>query len=232
MRPAMFRGGSTVMQYLFAATIFLSSFLLFLVQPMIARQILPWFGGAASVWTTCLLFFQALLLAGYAYAHASLRLARPHARSILHVVLLVASAAVLPIIVGPDWKPTGGEEPVARILLLLAATIGLPYFMLSTTGPLVQVWYATTLKRIPYRLFSLSNIGSLLALVLYPVGLEPWVATRTQALGWSAAYAAFVLLCAVAAVFGSRAQPSRRGDALEVTGGDGLEGRAPHTPPR
>ena len=220
------------MPLLFAATIFLSSFLLFLVQPMIAKQILPWFGGAASVWTTCLLFFQALLLAGYAYAHASLRLSRPRTRAILHVVLLVGSAAMLPIIVGANWKPTGAEEPVARILLLLAATIGLPYFMLSTTGPLVQVWYATTLKRIPYRLFSLSNIGSLLALVLYPVGLEPWVATRTQALGWSAAYAAFVLLCAVAAVFGSRAQPSRRGDALEVTGGDGLEGRAPHSPPR
>src|SRR3990170_1845332 len=192
------------MPLLFAATIFLSSFLLFLVQPMIAKQILPWFGGATSVWTTCLLFFQALLLAGYAYAHASLRLSRPRTRAILHVVLLVGSAAMLPIIVGANWKPTGAEEPVARILLLLAATIGLPYFMLSTTGPLVQVWYATTLKRIPYRLFSLSNIGSLLALVLYPVGLEPWVATRTQALGWSAAYAAFVLLCAVAAVFGSR----------------------------
>ena len=204
------------MPLLFAATIFLSSFLLFLVQPMIAKQILPWFGGAASVWTTCLLFFQALLLAGYAYAHASLRLARPRMRAILHVVLLVGSAAILPIIVGASWKPTGAQEPVARILLLLAATIGLPYFMLSTTGPLVQVWYATTLKRIPCRLFSLSNIGSLLALVLYPVALEPWVATRTQALGWSAAYAAFVLLCAVAAVFGGRAQQPEEGDAPEA----------------
>jgi hypothetical protein len=193
------------MQILFAATIFLSSFLLFLVQPMIAKQILPWFGGAASVWTTCLLFFQALLLAGYAYAHASLRLADPRTRAIAHVVLLVASAAVLPIIVGPAWKPTGEEQPVVRILLLLAATIGLPYFMLSTTGPLVQVWYATTLKRVPYRLFSLSNIGSLLALVLYPVMIEPWVATRTQALGWSVAFAAFVALCAVAAAYGARA---------------------------
>src|SRR3989304_10126877 len=216
MRPAMFRGGFTVMPLLFAATIFLSSFLLFLVQPMIAKQILPWFGGAASVWTTCLLFFQALLLAGYAYAHASLRLARPRMRAILHVALLVGSAAILPIIVGASWKPTGAGEPVARCVLLLAGTIGLPYFLLSTTGPLVQVWYATTLKRIPYRLFSLSNIGSLLALVLYPVALEPWVATRTQALGWSAAYAAFVLLCAVAAVFGGRASQPEEGDAPEA----------------
>ena len=212
------------MRLLFAATIFLSSFLLFLVQPMIAKQILPWFGGAASVWTTCLLFFQTLLLAGYAYAHASLRLSRP--RSILHVVLLVGSAAMLPIIVGPAWKPTGEEEPVARILLLLAVTIGLPYFMLSTTGPLVQVWYATTLKRIPYRLFSLSNIGSLLALVLYPVAIEPWVATRTQALGWSAAFAAFVLLCAIAAALGSRAPRSRPGDAPEADADHA--GRTPH----
>ncbi len=214
------------MPLLFATTIFLSSFLLFLVQPMIAKQILPWFGGAASVWTTCLLFFQTLLLAGYAYAHACLRLSRPRTRAILHGVLLVGSAAMLPIIVGANWKPTGAEEPVARILLLLAATIGLPYFMLSTTGPLVQVWYAATLKRIPYRLFSLSNIGSLLALVLYPVLIEPWVATRTQALGWSAAYAAFVLLCAVAAVFGSRAPQPRAGEAPQTDAED--TGREPH----
>ena len=207
------------MQLLFAATIFLSSFLLFLVQPMIAKQILPWFGGAASVWTTCLLFFQALLLGGYAYAHASLQLPSPRTRAMLHVVLLVGSAALLPIIVGPAWKPTGEEQPVARILLLLAATIGLPYFMLSTTGPLVQVWYATTLKRVPYRLFSLSNVGSLLALVLYPVAVEPWVATRTQALGWSAAFAAFVLLCATAAVLGGRAPTMRADDA--PAGGEG-----------
>jgi SAM-dependent methyltransferase len=215
------------MPLLFAATIFLSSFLLFLVQPMIAKQILPWFGGAASVWTTCLLFFQALLLAGYAYAHASLRLSRPRTRAILHVVLLVGSAAVLPIIVGASWKPTGAEEPVARILLLLAATIGLPYFMLSTTGPLVQVWYATTLKRIPYRLFSLSNIASLLALLLYPVAIEPWVATRSQALGWSAAFAAFVVLCAVAAVLGGRAPPPRAGDAPHVDADADDAGRTP-----
>ena len=159
------------MRLLFAATIFLSSFLLFLVQPMIAKQILPWFGGAAAVWTTCLLFFQALLLAGYAYAHTSLHRAGPRAQAILHVVLLVASAAMLPIVVGPSWKPTGDEQPVARILLLLAATIGLPYFMLSTTGPLVQVWYFNTLRRIPYRLFSLSNIGSLFAFFQPPTVL-------------------------------------------------------------
>ena len=210
------------MPLLFAATIFLSSFLLFLVQPLIAKQILPWFGGAASVWTTCLLFFQALLLAGYAYAHASLRVLRPRARATLHVLLLVAGAALLPVIVGSSWKPTGDEEPVARILLLLGATSGLPYFMLSSTGPLVQVWYFSTLQRIPYRLFSLSNIGSLLALVLYPVAIEPWVSTRAQAIGWSVAFAAFVLLCAISAVLGQRAPRPRGIDAAPVD-----EGRAP-----
>src|SRR3989304_2568052 len=101
------------MPLLFAATIFLSSFLLFLVQPMIAKQILPWFGGAASVWTPSLLFSQTLLLAGYAYAHACLRLSRPRTRAILHGVLLVGSAAMLPIIVGAAWKPTGEEQPGA-----------------------------------------------------------------------------------------------------------------------
>jgi len=227
MRPAIFPEGGTVMPLLFAATIFLSSFLLFLVQPMIAKQILPWFGGAASVWTTCLLFFQALLLAGYAYAHASLRLTRPRTQAIVHVVLLTGAAAVLPIIVGTAWKPTGEEQPVARILLLLAATIGLPYFMLSTTGPLVQVWYANTLKRIPYRLFSLSNIGSLLGLVLYPVAIEPWVATRTQAIGWSAAFAAFVILCAFSAASGSRAPRSRPDMGPEAVAVE--EGRAPRS---
>ena len=213
------------MPILFAATIFISSFLLFLVQPLIAKQILPWFGGAASVWTTCLLFFQALLLAGYAYAHASLRVLRPRAHVTLHVLLLVAGAALLPVIVGPSWKPAGEEEPVLRILLALAATIGLPYFMLSSTGPLVQVWYFNTLKRIPYRLFSLSNIGSLLALVLYPVAIEPWVSTRAQALGWSAAFAAFVLLCTVSAVLAHRAPRGGGTAAAPVDEGPAPRGR-------
>ena len=111
---------------------------------------------------------------------------------------------------------------MARILLLLGATIGLPYFMLSSTGPLVQVWYFSTLQRIPDRLFSLSNIGSLLALVLCPVAIGPWVSTRAQAIGWSVAFAAFVLLCAISAVLGQRARARRGIDAAPVD-----EGRAP-----
>ncbi|MBM3354143.1 MAG: hypothetical protein FJY51_12935, partial [Betaproteobacteria bacterium] len=116
---------------LFAATVFTSAFLLFLVQPIIAKQILPWFGGTAAVWTTCMVFFQLVLLAGYAYSDAVSRKLAPRAQAILHTVLLAASLAFLPILAGESWKPDPDTEPGGRILLLLAATIGLPYFLLS-----------------------------------------------------------------------------------------------------
>ncbi|MBM3367817.1 MAG: hypothetical protein FJY43_06000, partial [Betaproteobacteria bacterium] len=116
---------------LHAATILLSAFLLFLVQPLIARIILPWFGGTAAVWTTCMLFFQTLLLAGYAYAHGTNAKLSPRAQAILHTVLLAAAVALLPIAPGDAWKPAGDEEPVTRILLVLLVAVGLPYFLLS-----------------------------------------------------------------------------------------------------
>ncbi|HEU5177758.1 MAG TPA: hypothetical protein VFU24_09920, partial [Burkholderiales bacterium] len=127
---------------LYAGTIFLSSFLLFLVQPLIARLILPWFGGSAAVWTTCMLFFQALLLAGYAYAHWLTRLSNKRTEAVIHTVLLLAAVATLPIAPGEAWKPLGTEEPVTRILLLLGASVGLPYFLLASTSPLLQAWFA------------------------------------------------------------------------------------------
>jgi hypothetical protein len=185
---------------LYALTIFASAFLLFLLQPIVAKQILPWFGGSASVWTTCLVFFQTALLLGYGYADFSVRRLAPRAQALLHIVLLVASLAVLPIIPGAFWKPTGEESPIWLILGLLAATIGLPYFVLSTTSPLIQAWFARRHPgRSPYRLFALSNLASMLALLGYPFLLEPWIATRTQAWGWSAGYAVFVGLCVLAA---------------------------------
>src|SRR5207245_5374870 len=122
-----------------AATIFLSSFLLFLVQPLIARLILPWVGGSAAVWTTCMLFFQVLLLAGYGYAHGD---ARRRYEPLIHTVLLVAAVATLPIMPAASWKPAGDVEPLSRILLLLGATVGLPYFLLASTSPLLQAWFA------------------------------------------------------------------------------------------
>ena len=126
---------------LYAITIFLSAFLLFQVQPLIAKVILPWFGGSAAVWTVCMLFFQVLLLAGYVYSHAYVRWRIP-ARRQIHIALLALAAATLPLAAGAAWKPAGGEDPTWRILGLLATSVGLPYFALSTTGPLVQAWYA------------------------------------------------------------------------------------------
>ena len=191
---------------LYPATIFISAFLLFLVQPVMAKQILPWFGGSAAVWTTCLVFFQSTLLAGYAYSDLAVHRLTPRWQVRLHTMLLLLSLAVLPIIPGVDWKPLGNENPSWRILGLLAATIGLPYFLLSTTSPLIQAWFARTRPgESPYRLFALSNLASMLALVGYPFLLEPWSPTRAQALGWSGGYALFVGLCIAAGRMSLRA---------------------------
>jgi len=184
---------------LFAVTIFVSAFLLFLVQPIVAKEILPWFGGTAAVWTTCLVFFQTTLLAGYLYADTVVRRLEPRAQVRLHIVLLLLSLAVLPIVPSAGWKPTGAESPSWLILGLLAVTIGAPYFLLSTTSPLVQAWFARARPgESPYRLFALSNLASMLALAGYPFLLEPWSPTRMQAIGWSLGYALFVGLCAAA----------------------------------
>jgi SAM-dependent methyltransferase len=181
---------------LYAATIFISAFLLFLVQPVMAKQILPWFGGSANVWTTCLVFFQTALLAGYAYADAMVHRLAPRTQVKMHSLLLLGSLMLLPIVPAASWKPTGEENPSWLILGMLVATIGLPYFLLSTTSPLLQAWFARARPGAsPYRLFALSNLASMLALLGYPFLLEPWTPTRTQALGWSAAYALFAGLC-------------------------------------
>jgi len=180
----------------YAATIFLSSFLLFLVQPIIAKQILPWFGGSAGVWTTCLVFFQSVLLAGYAYADWTTRLGARR-QAMLHVVLLAASLLCLPILASTGWKPQGDEQPILRILLLLGATIGLPYFLLSTTTPLLQAWYWRRWHQaVPYRLFALSNLASLLALLGFPVLFEPAFDLTSLGWGWSFLFAGFAILCA------------------------------------
>ena len=181
----------------YAATIFLSSFLLFLVQPLIARLILPWFGGTAAVWTTCMLFFQTLLLAGYAYAHAANARLSPRAQAILHTALLGLAFVTLPIAPSDGWKPLGTEEPISHILLVLAATVGLPYALLASTSPLLQAWFARARPGVdPYRLFAVSNLASLLALVGYPLVVEPFFGNREQVLWWSVLFSAFAILCA------------------------------------
>ena len=201
---------------LYAITIFLSSFLLFLVQPLIARLILPWFGGTAAVWTTCMLFFQCVLLAGYAYAHATTAKLSPRAQAILHTILLAAAAATLPILPDASWKPEGGGEPISRILLLLAATVGLPYLLVSSTSPLVQAWFSRARPGAnPYRLFAVSNFASLLALIGYPLLVEPNLSNGQQIYGWSWMFAAFAVLCASLAWLTSTAKPVVAGAALD-----------------
>ncbi|HET9664980.1 MAG TPA: hypothetical protein VFP00_12205, partial [Burkholderiales bacterium] len=212
---------------LYALTIFTSAFLLFLVQPIIAKQILPWFGGSAAVWATCLVFFQFLLLFGYAYADWTTRKLKARTQVAVHVALLAVSIFSLPIIPDTAWKPAGDDDPTWRILGLLAATIGLPYFLLSTTGPLVQAWFARTFPAgTVYRLFALSNFGSLLALIAYPFAVEPWITGLQQSYGWTAGYALFVLLCAASAIYSIRHPSLQPGAAAVVQAGNGPAPRA------
>lgn len=184
---------------LYAITIFLSAFLLFEVQPVIAKIILPWFGGTSAVWSTCMLFFQLVLLLGYLYAHWLHKRLAPRRQALVHIAVLALSLAVLPILPAAHWK-TGAGQPSFRILALLSATVGMPYFLLSSTSPLLQAWYARSHKEaMPYRLFALSNFASMLALLSYPLLVEPNLPNRVQAYGWSVSYALFVLVCAVTA---------------------------------
>ncbi len=168
-------------QWLAALTIFCGSFLLFQIQPIVAKQVLPWFGGSAAVWTTCLLFFQATLFLGYVYAHLVLSRLSGRWQLIVSAGLLLASLAALPAIPSAGWKPTGQEDPILRILGLLAVTIGAPYFLLSATSPLVQGLLARRPgAALPYRFYALSNLASLSALLAYPVVIEPLLPARIQ----------------------------------------------------
>lgn len=196
---------------LYALTILVSAFLLFQVQPVIAKIILPWFGGSAAVWTTCLLFFQMVLLLGYMYSHAVIRYLKPRAQMLLHASLLVVSVLALPIYPNASWKPSGADaEPTLQILRLLAVTIGLPYFLLSTTGPLLQAWYTRRFHgAMPYRLYALSNTGSMFALLSYPVLFEPSFTTHQQSGMWSWSYGLFVALCAFTAYKSNQAGAGR-----------------------
>jgi hypothetical protein len=185
---------------LYVLTIFIGAFLLFQVQPLIAKYILPWFGGAPGVWTTCLLFFQLLLLGGYGYAHLSARWFRPFAQAILHLALLGVALALLPIIPADSWKPEGSGNPTLHILALLTVCIGLPYFVLAATGPLLQHWFSRTHPGAsPYRLYALSNFGALLALISYPVWFEAQFTREIQARLWGWGFAAYAVGCAACA---------------------------------
>ena len=158
----------------YGLTIFAGAFLLFQVQPLIGKYILPWFGGSPSVWTTCMLFFQVVLLAGYAYAHLISSRLKPRWQTVTHLGLTLAALSLLPAIPSDSWKPTGAGDPTWRIIALLCCTIGLPYLVLAATSPLLQHWFTRTDSgKSPYRLYALSNVGSLLALATYPTLLSP-----------------------------------------------------------
>jgi hypothetical protein len=182
-----------------AVTVFLSAFLLFLVQPIIAKLILPRFGGSVAVWATCLVFFQAALLLGYAFAHHLVRHDRSRALRYTHVALLLGSLALLPIVPVTAWPGLASTGPALQILGLLLLTIGMPFTLLAMTSPLLQAWRADASSQgNPYRLFAVSNAASLAALLAYPWLIEPWLPTATQGKVWSVAYAAYVLaLCAI-----------------------------------
>ncbi len=182
---------------LLAATVFLSAFLLFQVQPIIGKYILPWFGSTTGVWATALLFFQLMLLGGYAYAHFIVSRLTWHRQAILHAALLALALITLPITPAEALKPTSADAPSLRILLILTVSVGAPYLLLSATAPLIQRWFAQLHPgRPPYRLYALSNLGSLLALRSYPFLVEPYVRLRSQTSYWSLAYVAFAVLCA------------------------------------
>ncbi len=177
-------------------TIFLSAFLLFQVQPIIGRFVLPWFGGSASVWNTCMLFFQIALLIGYCYSHIVTKYLNHKQQWVLHFGLLFVSLCFLPVQPAEWLKPNGDEDVTIAILFLLAVSIGLPFIMLSTTGPLIQAWQSRTHASFPtYRLFALSNTGSLLALLSYPFVFEPFLTRGTQSTIWAIGYGLFTVLC-------------------------------------
>src|SRR5438270_8965703 len=193
----------------FALSIFASAFLLFLVEPMVAKMVLPLAGGTPAVWTTSVLFFQATLLAGYGYSHwLAMRLSWPW-QALLHAVVLLLPLAVLPIHLIPGWNPPTSGSPVGWLVLVLSVAVGLPFLVLSTTSPLIQYWFSRTTHpqaSDPYFLYRASNLGSALGLLSYPFLIEPWIGLRAQAQMWRVAYIGFLLVVAAALVALRRAR--------------------------
>ena len=185
----------SIPKFAVAITIFVSAFLLFSVEPLIAKKTVPWFGGSAAVWSTCLVFYQTALLLGYLYSRLITRFFSLRQQASIHTVLLVISLLLLPIGPGVQWKPTPSRDPTWAILEMLTATVGLPFLLLSATSPLLQDWLVRGGNKAPYRFFALSNFASLSALLSYPFFIEPAFDTHVQSAWWSTAYGAFALLC-------------------------------------
>ena len=206
---------------IFGIAIFTSAFLLFQVQLLLGKFLLPWFGGTSAIWATCLLFFQVLLLGGYVYAHQIASAFRPSLQGKAHLAFLAITSLCLvvvwyfwssPVLPGPSWKPAPGAAPILGIVELLFISVGLPFLLLSSTGPLLQSWYAhlglSQHNKPPYFLYALSNGGSVLGLLSYPFLLEPTFRLKVQSWIWGGGFAVFALSCAVCAwrVHRSRAE--------------------------
>jgi hypothetical protein len=188
----------------YAFTIFVSAFLLFAVEPMVGKMVTPLLGGTPAVWNTCMLFYQASLLGGYAYAHFSTRWLGERKQAVLQMVVLLLPLLVLPIAVDKSWAPQGEGNPVFHVLLLLTITVGLPFSVISTSASLLQKWFASTdhpEAHDPYFLYAASNLGSMLALIAYPVVVEPYLTLNYQSKDWSGGYAALVTLSILCAWF-------------------------------
>lgn len=189
-------GFPAVVIWVLGGTVLLGATLLFLVQPLVSKAILPWFGGSPAVWTTCMLFFQAVLLGGYIYAHLVQRWLSARGQVVLHVLAATAALFMLPIVASEDWRPGDDSNPTSHILLLLGATVGLPYLVLSGTSPLVQKWFSYAYPgRSPYRLYAVSNFGSLAALLSYPLLVERVFDLPGQSLLWSWCFVGYAVLC-------------------------------------
>jgi spermidine synthase len=195
---------------LYGMTLFVSALLLFSIQPMFARMVLPKLGGAPAVWSVAMVFFQTTLLAGYAYAHVLNHLLRSRRGAMLHLAFVALAAMALPIAVAPGWTAPPPDGTALWLFGLFAVSIGLPFFVLSATAPLLQSWFAASGHRQagnPYVLYAASNLGSFAALFAYPVVVEPFLTLKTQTAVWSLGFGLFAVMLAVASLFTSGAAP-------------------------
>src|SRR5262245_37172006 len=205
------------MLFVFALTLFTSATLLFLIEPMVGKMVTPLLGGTPAVWNTCMVFFQALLLAGYAYAHATTAWLGARKQALIHLAVLAlpaASLALFPLRVPPGQVPVSGENPIPALLLILFLSIGVPFFVVSTSAPLLQNWFASTAHpaaRDPYFLYGASNLGSMLALLGYPTVVEPNLRLDVQRYVWCAGYAVLAAMTAGCTWFLWRAAPAPAG---------------------
>jgi spermidine synthase len=209
---------------IFTATIFLNAFLLFLIEPIVARMLQPLLGGAPAIWNTAMVFYQAALLGGYAYAHFFTRLLGVRRHALFHLILLAMAAIVLPIRIPAGWNPPVEGNPISWLILALCAMVGLPFLAISAGSPLLQRWFASAghpLSADPYFLYSAGNLGSMIGLISYPVLVEPYLQLYQQRLLWALGYGALIVLMILCALFIRRDQPSDKAMPPPGSPGDG-----------